>query len=472
LVFIHFLTFETLNYMEQTNPNRKKNILSFLLSFIIALALTFLLKEPGFTDSQVYVMFLLFFAVGLWLTEAIPPFAVSLLIISYLVFTLGNSHLNSAPENIAKYANTFSSSVIWLLLGGFFLAAAMSKTKLDEALFRFTLKISGTNPRNVLIGLMLTTMVASMLMSNSATTSMVIAAVMPLLVVLGKKSGFAKALLLGIPIAATTGGLGTIIGTPANAIAVGALANENISISFLQWMMYGIPVAVLLTAVSCFALIRIYIRDKTPVSLAFLDEHKEDPSPDMIRQRRIVIGVLIVTVGLWLTSSLHGLTVASICAVPLVFLTLTRILEGKDIKSLPWDALLLVAGGLSLGMALEQTGLLNHYAQKLITMDVNSIVLIVILAYVTMIVSNVMSHTAAATIMIPLGMTILVAFKADVAIIIALSSSTAMMLPVSTPPNAIAFSTGLIEQKDFRLGGILVGLLGPLLAILWVLLLT
>ncbi len=211
-----------------------KKIIYFLLSLVMALGLTFLLKEPGFTDSQVYVLFLLFFAIGLWLTEAIPPFAVSLFIIAFLIFALGNKYFNSQPEDIAKYVNTFSSSVIWLLLGGFFLAAAMTKTKLDETLFRITLKISGTNPRNLLIGLMFTTMVASMLMSNTATTAMVIAAVMPLLASLGKKSGFAKALLLGIPIAASTGGMGTIIGTPPNAIAAGALANAGISHRFYR----------------------------------------------------------------------------------------------------------------------------------------------------------------------------------------------------------------------------------------------
>jgi sodium-dependent dicarboxylate transporter 2/3/5 len=456
--------------MEKTDAKRKRSIISFVLSFVIALGLTFLLKEPTFSDSQGYVLFLLFFAIGLWITEAIPPFAVSLLIIAYLVFTLGNPFLNSAPENIDKYAQTFSSSVIWLLLGGFFLAAALTKTKLDETLFRLTLKVSGTNPRHLLIGLMFTTMVASMLMSNSATTAMVIAAVMPLLTSLGKKSGFAKALLLGIPIAASIGGMATIIGTPANAIAVGALANENIDISFIDWMIFGTPVAILLTAISCFALIRIYVKDKTPISLAFLENQEENTSREFIMQRRIVLVILIITVTLWLTSSMHGLTVASICAIPLVFLTLTRILTGKDIQSLPWDALLLVAGGLSLGIALEHTGILNNYAQKLITMEVNSTVLIFILAFLTMIVSNVMSHTAASTIMIPLGITILVAFKLDVAVIVALSASTAMLLPVSTPPNAIAFSTGLIEQKDFRVGGILVGLVGPVLAVIWVLL--
>ena len=453
-----------------TGWKRYKSTYFFLLSFVSALGITFLLKEPGFTDSQVYVIFLLFFAIGLWLTEAIPAFAVSLFIISYLVFALGNSYLNSAPENIDKYAQTFSSSIIWLLLGGFCLATAMTKTKLDQALFKYTLKLSGTNPRNLLIGLMSTTMVASMLMSNTATTSMVIASILPVLTSLGKKSGVSKALLLGIPIAAATGGIGTIIGTPSNAIAAGALKSAGITMEFIDWMKFGVPVAIVLTAVCCLALILIYIKDTTPISLDFLEDQKGVTSPELTRKRKIVSIVIIVTVGLWLTTSLHGLKVASICAIPLVVLTVTKVLEGKDIQGLPWDTLLLVAGGLSLGLALEQTGLLSHYAQKLLTLGLSSMILIFIFAFLTMLVSNIMSNTAASTVMIPLGMAILVAFKLEVALIIAISASTAMFLPVSTPPNAIVYSTGLVEQKDFRLGGILVGLLGPLLAILWVML--
>ena len=458
--------------MEEFIKKRMGYLIKFLLSLVLAAGITILIKEPGFTDSQVYVLFLLFFSIGLWLTEAIPAFAVSLFIIAFLVFALGNKYFNSAPEDIAKYVNTFSSSVIWLMLGGFFLAAAMTKTKLDQALFRFTLKISGTNPRNLLVGLMMTTMVASMLMSNTATTAMVLAAVMPLLVSLGKKSGFAKALLLGIPIAAATGGMGTIIGTPPNAIAVGALENEGIIIDFIDWMKFGVPLAFILTAISCFVLIRIFLKDKTPISLDFLENQSNEISREALWKRRTVMVIIIVTVGLWLTTSLHGITTAAICAIPLVLLTLTRILEGKDVQALPWDTLLLVAGGLSLGVALEQTGLLNLYASRMMTIEINSIVLIAILAFFTMIVSNIMSNSAASTVMIPLGIAILPEMKAEVALIIAFAASSAMFLPVSTPPNAMAYSTGLLEQKDFRIGGVLVGLLGPVLAILWILLIN
>ena len=449
-----------------------KKIGIFLTCLFLAIGLTYLIKEPSFTESQVYVIFLLFFSIGLWLTEVIPAFSVSILIISFLVFALGNSYFNSEPENIDKYAQTFSSSVIWLMLGGFFLAAAMTKTKLDEALFKFTIKFSGAKPVNLLIGLMLTTMVASMLMSNTATTAMVIAAVLPLLKSLGKESGTTKALLLGIAIAATTGGMGTIIGTPPNAIAVGILEKRGIPIDFLQWMKYGVPIATVLTAISCFAITKFYIKDNTPIALDFLNKEQEIPSKKFLLQQRIVVLVIIITVGLWLTTSFHGLKVASICAVPLVILTLTSILDNKDVQQLPWDTLLLVAGGLSLGLALESTGLLTHYGNLLISMDASFYLLIFIFAFATMFFSNIMSNTATSTVLIPLGIAIMVAFKMEITLIIALSSSTAMFLSVSTPPNAIAFSTGLLDQKDFRMGGILMGILGPILVIVWVLLTT
>ena len=450
----------------------RKSIIYFILSFVVALLLTLLVKEPSFTTTQVYVLFLLFFAIGLWFTEAVPPFAVSIFIIAYLVFMLGNKNLNPKTENFERYVTTFSSSVIWLMLGGFFLAAAMTKTKLDEALFRFTLKISGTSPRKLLIGLMTTTMIASMLMSNTAATAMVVASIMPLLNTLGNKSGLSKALLLGVPIAASTGGMGTIIGSPPNLIAVGALENIGINVSFLDWMVYGFPIAVALTAISCMVLIKLFIKDNQPIAIDFLQDDKIERTKEEKTQRMIVVIIIIITVLLWLTTTIHGIKVGAVSAVPLVFLTLTGILKNKDVQGLPWDTLLLVAGGLSLGMALQNSGLLEHYAQQMRSVKVHYIMLMFLLAYMTMVFANIMSHTATSTVLIPLGIAILTGFETQIAIIIGLAASTALLLPVSTPPNAIAYSTGFLKISDFRVGGILVGLLGPLLAVLWLLLIA
>jgi solute carrier family 13 (sodium-dependent dicarboxylate transporter), member 2/3/5 len=457
----------------------KRRTIFFILCLVLAVVLTYLIKEPQFSDSQVYVLFLLFFCIGLWLSEAIPAFSVGLFILAFLAFALGNPRFNSDPQDIAKYVNTFSSSVIWLMLGGFFLASALSKTGLDADLLKFTLKISGATPKRILIGLMCMTMIASMLMSNTAITAMVLAAIMPLLKNLKKGSPLSKALLIGIPIAATTGGLSTIIGTPANAIAAGALENVGIEIDFLHFMFYGVPLALFLTAISCLVLIKMFIKENKAISLDFMEakdseatDDEDVDEEDLKRQRRIVLTIVIVTVLLWMTSSLHNLSVSAVAAIPIVFLTMTGVLGGKDVNSLPWDTLFLVAGGLSLGLALQETDLLNHYAEKIVAMKINHLIFMCILAYITMIFANVMSHSATSSVMIPLGMAMLPQFKLEVSLIIGLASSTALFLPVSTPANAIAYSTGLMDLKDFRIGGILIGLLGPALIIFWVLLIS
>ena len=201
------------------------------------------------------------------------------------------------------------------------------------------------------------------------------------------------------------------------------------------------------------------------------DKKSKDDSPSAI-QRWTVIIILAVTLSLWLTSPFHTLSASAVSAIPLVFLPLTRILNGEDIRGMGWDTLLLVAGGLSLGTALQQTGLLDLYAQRIAGLQVPDIAFFFLLAYTTMLFSNIMSNTATTTVLIPLGMAILPNNQIEVAMIIGLTASTALFLPVSTPPNAIAYSSGFIEQKDFRFGGVLIGLLGPALIIFWVLLIS
>ncbi len=451
--------------------NKYKSIFLFIGSFAVALILTWILKEPTFSDSQVYVIFLLFFSIGLWLTEAIPPFAVGIFIMAYLVFALGNKYFNSAPEPIDRYVNTFSSSVVWLLLGGFFLAAATTKTKLDETLMRLTLKVSGSDPKRILICVMITAMLISMVMSNAATTAMLLAAILPFLNTLGK-TNLTKALLLGIAVAATAGGMATIIGNPPNALAAGMLEKNGIQVDFLDWMGYGVPLAIVLTALTCWALIQTLVKNSEPASLDYLNEQTSKFSNELSGQRTIVIVVIIVTVLFWLSSSIHGISAAAISAIPLVTLTLTGILNKNDLKGLPWDTLFLVAGGLSLGVALEYTGIMDHYVLKIKTLDVSPFVFIMILAYTAMLLTSIMSDSAASTVFIPMGIAILPEHKESVAVIIGLAASMAMFLPVSTASNSIVYSTGYLEQKDFRVVALIMGLLGPLLAVLWVLFLN
>jgi solute carrier family 13 (sodium-dependent dicarboxylate transporter), member 2/3/5 len=451
---------------------RNKSIINFSISLLAALAITFLVRDPSYTQAQSYVLFLLVFSVGLWLTESVPPFAVGLFIIAYLVFTLGYKLFTSTPMDVKIYVNTFSSSVIWLMMGGFFLASAMTKTKLDADLIQITMKVCGTNPKHVLFGLMMVTMVFSMLISNTATTAMVIAALMPLLLKLGKGSSTAKALILGIPIAATTGGMGTLIGSPPNAIAAGVLIGGGNPMDFITWIYYGMPTALFLTLLSWWVLVKLFMKKDEVLSLGEPEKSKSLIGKDFRMKRITVVIILSVTLLLWLTSPIHDLPAAAVSAVPLVFLTLTGILKGEDIRGIGWDTLILVAGGLALGTGLQETGLLELYAGKIATLNVPHVVFFFLLAYATMLFSNIMSNTATATVLIPLGMAILPQYSIEVAMIIGLSASTALFLPVSTPPNAIAYSTGLIEQKDLRIGGSLIGLLGPTVIVLWVMLIS
>jgi sodium-dependent dicarboxylate transporter 2/3/5 len=453
----------------------------FLVSIITAFLLTYLISNDNYTQVQTYVLFTLLLAIGLWVTEAIPPFAVGIFIVGFLIFLVGATESNT-PESanyldVRKLTNTWSNSVIWLLLGGFFLAEALKKTNLDQRMFKFTIRLFGTKPKNLLLGIMLATAIASMIMSNTAITAMMIASILPLITKLGKEAPFSKALLLGIPAAASMGGMGTLIGSPPNIIAADAINHfiENTDytfrIGFLEWMMFGFPIAILLVLGFWFFLKYEYTAKVKVLDLDFVfeeDSESEEINLGKIYQRRITLVVLVVTILLWLTGGIHHIPPAVVSGIPIVFLTMFSIVNGDDVRKLPWDTLMLVTGGLSLGLAIKQSGLTIHFVSFFQDVHLQSWVLILIFAIATVLFSNFMSNTATVTILIPIASIIAVHAPVIMTIVIGLSASCALLFPVSTPPNAIAFGTGFLKQVDFRKGGILAGLVGPLLIMAWV----
>ncbi len=457
----------------------QQKIIYFLLSIIFAFVLTYWINSPELDQAQVYVLFLLFLSIGLWVTEAVPPFAVGLLIFGFLVFALGGYYAEIDPENaskyVAKYVQTWSNSVIWLMLGGFVIAEAMQKVGLDKTLFKMTISKFGSKPRNVLLGIMLVTAVFSMIMSNTATTAMMIAAVIPFINTLEKNAPFAKALLIGIPAAASLGGMGTIIGSPPNAIAVDAMSNHGVQFGFLEWMIIGFPVAVSLVLLFWLFLINKFVPKVSTIDLGFLKD-LEDESPSNSRifniKRKIVSGVLLLTLMLWLTGNIHGIPASAVSLLPIMLLTLLGIVSGNDVRKLPWDTLMLVAGGLSLGLAIKETGLAEYYVKMLSNYDLNIYALMIVFSLLTVILSNFMSNTATTTILIPIAIILVSSNKVILPLVIGLSASAALFLPISTPPNAISFSTGKLEQKDFRAGGLFAGIIGPLVIIAMVLLMN
>lgn len=455
----------------------QQKVIYFLLSITFAFAATYLLVSPELDKAQVYILFLLFLSIGLWATEAIPPFAVGLLIFVFLVFALGGLYREIDPENatimVQKYVQTWANSVIWLMLGGFFIAEAMRKVGLDLSLFKMAISRFGTKPRYILLGIMLVTAIFSMIMSNTATTAMMIAAITPFLDTLERNAPFGKALLIGIPAAASLGGMGTIIGSPPNAIAVDALNNHGIEFGFLEWATIGFPVALILVFLFWLFLIKKYVPKISSIDLQFLNKPNviEDSSFFKLKKKAVLL-ILFLTLALWLTSNLHKIPPSAISLLPITLLTMFRIVSGDDVRKLPWDTLMLVAGGLSLGLAIKETQLAQHYVTLLSSYEFDFYLLAIVFSLLTVICSNFMSNTATTTILIPIAIVLVSQDVEVLPIVIGLSASAALFLPVSTPPNAIAYSTGKLNLKDFRQGGIVAGIIGPIVIVGLVLLLN
>ena len=450
------------------SPESRKKSKQAIAAFIISVILAVLVAGEGFSYAQYCTLFLLFFAIQLWITEAAPPFAVGIFIVGFLVYALGNAD----GIDVGKYVKTWSDGIIILFLGGFFLAEGMQKTRLDYKLLQKLLPYFGQQARYILLGLMLTTACISMLMSNTATTAMMIATAAPLYT--NSRGNLSRALLLGIPAAASIGGMGTVIGSPPNAITVGALAQRGINIGFIDWMIVGMPLAIILTLVFWRILVSAYKIGKEPLDISFLTAPQDGASAVNPLQEQIMMAILALTLFFWMVGKpLFGIPTAAVSGIPIAGLTLTGILTGKDVRALPWDTLMLVAGGLALGLAIEEQHLAEYYVEKLKHVQIDYHTLVILFALITVTLSNFMSNTAATAILIPVALSVTALIgdhnPAILPLIIGFSASCALFLPVSTPPNAIAYSTGLLKQSEFRLGGISVGLLGPALIIFWVL---
>lgn len=456
--------------MDRRQRSIVKKIILFFLVVAASYVITVLIAGNAYSFNEFYTLWLCLMAMGLWLTEAVPAFSVGLFIIGFQVLTLSNQRINPEPLDAVLFTNTLANPVIWLLLGGFFLAGGLRKTGMDQSLLIVTMKYFGPSPTKLLFGVMLTTMALSMLMSNTAATAMMLAMVMPFLKSLKEDSPFRTSFLLGVPLAAALGGMATLIGSPPNAIAAGVLEKAGQEINFMQWLYLGFFPSVLLTFIAWYFLVKRYPGEMATVYSGALDTANHTP-----KQGKFVYWVvkitLVVTILGWLTASVHKVPVHIIAMIPVVVFPLTGVIAAEDFNSLSWDTLILVAGGLSLGTSLIDSGLADRLIGYLQMEQVPVFVLALTFGYLAMFFSNIMSNTATAAILIPLAVQFMPEHKVLLATCIAMCASCALLLPVSTPPNAIAFSTGFLKQKDFRGTGLLIGLGGPLLIVMWLLLL-
>ena len=445
------------------------NVTLFLAVMALAWILSHLAKQDGIENQTANALFLLIMAAGLWISESIPPFAVSILVIGFSIYFLDNSHWAVISEDWQVYLGTWSSPIIWILLGGFFLAMGAQITQFDRKFSGLILSKFGSSPNKLLLGCMLTTGLLSMFMSNTATTSMMIAIVVPIIQKIDQDDPFVKAMLLGVATAATLGGMGTVIGSPPNAIALGIINNAGYDLGFSSWMVVGVPLALLLILLSWRFFTFFYKTDIEVLPIVHGTELNQYPNRNSVRNRLLVVITFIITIGLWITSSIHNIPVAVISFIPIVTLTVGGVIYGEDLKLLPWDTLVLVAGGLTLGLVIHDTALDDYLVTKIPIFN-NKLVMMIVLGLLTTLMSNIMSNTAAASILIPVGVSLMPENALEIALIVSLSASTALFLPISTPPNAIAYSYGFLKQSDFRPIGIIQAILGPLLVLITVML--
>ena len=472
----------------------KAKFIKFIIASVLAIAALFLPYESlGFDAAspmgilnplEIRVIGVFVMAALFWILQPFPIWSTSMLVIVLMIVTMSDSALTPfRVDGVTMISHksimaTFANPIIMLFLGGFFLAAAATKYKMDLNLARVLLKPFGKNPKFVLLGLMLITAVFSMFMSNTATAAMMLAILAPVLKLFDEDDRGKAAFALAIPLGANIGGMGTPIGTPPNAIALGAL-NDAIArgdlianpVTFGQWMAFGIPYVIILMVVAWLLLLKIYPIKMKQMVLNIEGAGKFDTSPKAI----IVYITFVVCVVLWVTGKgVHGINDNAIAMIPMAVFALTGVITKKDLNAMSWDVLWLVAGGFALGVGLNATGLAAHLIKTIPFASWSPLALMIGCGIICLFMANFMSHTSTATLLVPILCAVGIACQDNLVglggvtallVSVAFASSLGMSLPISTPPNALAHATGYTDTNGMAKTGIVMGLLG--LAVSW-----
>lgn len=409
----------------------------------------------------------------MWVLEVVSSWATSLAVIVLMLLFTSDSGINfmTNEEVVGPLLShksimaTFADPVIMLFIGGFVLAIAASKTGLDAVLAKVLLKPFGTKSENVLLGFLLITGLFSMFVSNTATAAMMLAFLTPVFKQLPPEGKGRIALAMSIPVAANLGGMATPIGTPPNTIALKYLNDPeglNMALGFGEWMAFMAPLTILLLFISWFVIKTIFPFSQKTIKLEIEGEMKKD------RQTYIVIVTFFVTVLLWLTDKLTGINSYTVAMVPVAVFALTGVLTKYDLEEINWSVLWMVAGGFALGYGLNASGLAANAVKSIPFAEWSPVLILIVSGLVCYMLSNFISNSATAALLMPILAVVCTAMgdtlgsiggTATVLIGIAVAASSAMVLPISTPPNALAFSTNYVKQNDMVKIGIIVGVI-------------
>ncbi|MEX2200307.1 MAG: SLC13 family permease [Dongiaceae bacterium] len=417
-----------------------------------------------------------------WMSEAVPLAVTALLPVLLLPL------LGIAP--IAVATAPYADPLIFLFLGGFLLALALQRWGLDRRIALVILGLVGERPQLVVAGLMLATAFLSLWISNTATAMTMLPIGQSILATMRRCTAptassdfdkFAASLMLGIAYAASIGGMGSLIGTPPNALLAGYLREAHgIEIGFAQWLAIGLPAVAILLPIAWLWLVRIAF----PIDPHALAGHRAALAAEratlmpMSRGEAMVTVIFALTALAWITrplvQDLTGLVYTdpaiAIAAGILLFVLPVEPKQGRflltwrDTANLPWNVLILFGGGLSLAQAIDSSGLARAIGDSTtILAAMPPILFVAALGLLIVVLSELASNTAIAAIFLPVAGAVALGIGADpvlLAITVALMASLGFMLPVGTPPNAIVYGSGAVSAAQMLRGGAPLDLIG------------
>jgi len=469
----------------KSNRSKAQNV-GLILGPLLFFVIIFLLTPPGMSKSAVAVLASTAWIATWWITEAIPIPATSLLPI--ILFPL-----TGAVEG--GVTSAYADNTIFLFLGGFFIAIAMEKWNLHRRIALNIILLVGTSTQRIILGFMVATAFLSMWISNTAAAMMMVPIGSAIIIQaaaskdkrIGHEENFGKSIMLGIGYSASIGGAATLIGTPPNMILAGVVNQLfDTQITFGSWMLFALPLVIVLMAATWLYLIKIAFPVKMkelPGGKALIIEQKKALGK-MTYEEKMVLGIFGFAAFMWITSGfiwsniLPGLndTIIALFAALLLFLipSLNKrgsfLLDWSETKELPWGILLLFGGGLAIAAGFRSSGLAVWMGDQMTILEgVSVIVVILIVTLFVKFLTEITSNTATATMIIP----IMAALGTAVGIhpyalmfAATMSASLAFMLPVATPPNAVVFASGYIKITEMARAGFWVNLISVVLIVL------
>lgn len=490
-MFKNFTGFHLVEAYQKTKKEKrlaKKNNISRIIRIIIPVVVALLvwnmpgewLGMAGITLIQQRVLSVFIFATLMWILEGVPAWTTSVTVITVLLFSASTSSLWFFREGIdpdllgtqIKYTSLmhcFADPIIMLFIGGFILAIAATKSGLDSVLARVMLKPFGTQSKYVLLGFLLVTGIFSMFLSNTATAAMMLTFLTPVLKALPADGKGKIGLCMAIPVAANIGGMGTPIGTPPNTIALKYLNDPNglnLNIGFGEWSAFMMPLTIILLLFAWVLLLKLFPFKQKTIVLNIEGEAKKD-------WRSILVYITFaVTILLWMSDKFTGVNSNVVAMLPIGVFCLAGVITKRDLEEINWSVLWMVAGGFALGVALQESGLGKLLVSSIPFETWSPVVVILASGLICYAMANFISHTATAALLVPIlgiageAMSSQLAPLGGVTTLlvgVAIGSSLAMVLPISTPPNALAHATGFIQVKDMQKVGIIMGIAGLIL---------